>query len=190
MLTKEYKQNARILLKGKWNTMSLITLVQSFLLGVISSTMVGEFIVAGPLTLGFTGCSLAIARNSDVQIENLFDGFNNFFKSMLLYIINGALIFLWSLLLFFPGIMKYYSYSMSFYILKDNPYIDVNDARKKSEQIMYGHRWELFCLHFSFIGWILLSILTFGILLYWIIPYIKVSEAEFYENIKSEPIIN
>lgn len=189
MKAKDYRLKARECLTGKWNLMALITLIESFLIGAASSTTIGQFIVAGPLLLGFAGCTLLVARNNDVNIENLFDGFSNFVNSLLLYLINTLFIFLWSLLFIIPGIIKSYAYSMSFYIMKDNPQIEANEARIKSEKMMYGHKWELFCLHFSFIGWILLSLLTFGILFFWVSPYMKVSEALFYEKIKTEPII-
>ena len=189
MKAKDYRLKARECLTGKWNLMALITLIEGFLIGAASSITIAQFIIAGPLLLGFAGCTLSVARYNDVKIENLFDGFSNFVNSLILYLINTLLIFLWSLLLIIPGIIKSYAYSMSFYIMKDNPAIEANEARIKSEQMMYGHKWELFCLHFSFIGWILLSILTFGILFFWVMPYMKVSEALFYEKIKTEPII-
>ena len=189
MNSKEIKTKAKDCLAGKWNIMALITLIVSALMGAISSTMVGQFIVAGPLALGFASCSLLVARNQNVKIENMFDGFGNFLNSLILYIITSLLIFLWSLLFIIPGIIKAYAYSMSFYLLKDNPEMGANEARKRSEQMMYGHKWELFCLHLSFIGWLILCILTFGILSFWVAPYMKVSEALFYEKLKTEPII-
>lgn len=51
---------------------------------------------------------------------------------------------------------------------------------------MNGNKWRLFCLHFSFIGWMLLGILTFGILYFWIIPYMQTAQAEFYRDIIAE----
>ena len=75
---------------------------------------------------------------------------------------------------------------MTYYIMLDDPKISANDARKKSMEMMQGHRWELFCLLFSFVGWLLLSILTLGILLLWVQPYMEVAVAEFYRNLKGE----
>ena len=48
---------------------------------------------------------------------------------------------------------------------------------------MDGHKWELFCLHFSFIGWILLCAMTAGILALWVVPYMQCATAEFYDAI-------
>ena len=74
---------------------------------------------------------------------------------------------------------------MSYYILKDNPGMDANEARKASIEMMKGHKWQLFCLEFSFIGWIILSILTFGILTLWVGPYMETAKAAFYEELKA-----
>ena len=186
MLAKDYRKFAREKLKGKWNIMALIALIEGLLIGCLSFAVVGDILIGGPIWIGVAGCSLLVMRGKDVNVENMFDGFGNFVKSFLLYLLNGLFIFLWSLLLIVPGIIKYYAYAMSPYILNDNPNMNANDVRKESIKMMEGHKWQLFCLHFSFIGWILLSILTLGILLLWIVPYMQVSEAKFYENLKAE----
>lgn len=51
---------------------------------------------------------------------------------------------------------------------------------------MDGHKWRLFCLHLSFIGWWLLCILTLGIGMLWLAPYIQNSTAAFYEDLKNQ----
>ena len=189
MLAKDFRENARKKLAGKWGTMALIALIEGLIMGALSITLFGDILIGGPIALGIAGCSLSVARGCDVKLEDMFDGFSNFVSAFVLAFTNGLLIFLWSLLLIVPGIIKSYSYSMSKYILKDNPQMTANQARKASMQMMNGNKWRLFCLHFSFIGWILLSGLTLGILLLWVLPYMRVAEAEFYENLKaSNPI--
>lgn len=185
MFAKDYRDFARKKLSGKWGTMALISLVEGLILAAISFTFVGQMLIGGPVALGIAGCSLLVTRGDDVQLQNMFDGFDNFVSSFVLYLTNVLLVFLWSLLLIVPGIIKAYSYAMSMYILKDNPEMTANEARKASMQIMNGQKWKLFCLHFSFIGWVLLSVLTFGILMIWVLPYIRVAEAKFYEELKN-----
>jgi uncharacterized membrane protein len=73
---------------------------------------------------------------------------------------------------------------MIFYVLYDNPDIGAIEALNRSKKMMHGYKWKLFCLHFSFIYWILLSILTCGIGFLWLIPYMGVAQANFYENLK------
>ena len=68
----------------------------------------------------------------------------------------GIFTFLWSLLFVIPGLIKSYSYSMTPYILSEDPRITPMDAITESRRIMDGNKFRLFCLHFSFIGWDLL----------------------------------
>jgi uncharacterized membrane protein len=50
--------------------------------------------------------------------------------------------------------------------------------------MMNGYKGKLFGLYVSFIGWFLLSMLTLGIGLFWVGPYMSLSVANFYEDIK------
>jgi uncharacterized membrane protein len=102
------------------------------------------------------------------------------------YLFRGILITLWSLLLVIPGIIKSLSYAMTMYIVKDHPELTVNEAIDLSKDMMYGHKYDLFYLYISFIGWYLLSILTLGIGTFWLMPYIQTAQASFYEDVKAE----
>jgi len=75
---------------------------------------------------------------------------------------------------------------MAPYILADNPELSGNDAITASRKLMDGKKARLFCLDFSFIGWIILSVLTFGILFLWVGPWMEAARADFYESIKDE----
>ena len=75
---------------------------------------------------------------------------------------------------------------MTPYILLDKPELSANEAITDSRMMMKGHKWELFLLDLSFIGWILLSLLTLGILFIYVIPYMQAARAEFYRNLKGE----
>lgn len=72
---------------------------------------------------------------------------------------------------------------MSWYILCDDPKVGANAARKRSMELMRGHKWKLFCLSLSFIGWWLLCILTLGILSLWVVPYQQTALAHFYRSL-------
>ena len=95
-------------------------------------------------------------------------------------------IFLWSLLFIVPGIIKAHSYAMAKFILADNPDMEGIAALKASEKLMYGNRWRLFCLRFSFIGWFFLAVLTFGIGFIFLNPYVKAAETAFYLDLIGE----
>ncbi len=73
---------------------------------------------------------------------------------------------------------------MTFYVLRDYPELKYDDAIEKSMQMMDGHKMKLFLLDLSFIGWGILSILTFGIGFLFFTPYMQTSHTHFYEDLK------
>lgn len=76
--------------------------------------------------------------------------------------------------------------AMTPFLIVDEPQLSVVDAMIKSCRMMKGRKWKLFVLEISFIGWILLSILTLFIGLLWVIPYCQASIGAFYLNLKEE----
>ena len=92
---------------------------------------------------------------------------------------------LWTLLLIVPGIIKAYSYSMTPYILVDNPELSVREAIRKSQQMMVGQKFNLFYLQLSFIGWFFLACFTGGIGFLWLVPYYQTAQAAFYQNLRN-----
>ena len=180
---RDFRNRAWNKLQGNWATAVVSYLIMELIIGALAFTFIGSFLIIGPLTVGFSLVAVNIVRKNNPQIENLFAAFNDFVRTFVLWIINTVFIALWSLLFVIPGIIKALSYSMSYYIVIDNTDMSANEARKRSMQMMEGHKWSLFCLYCSFIGWILLGILTFGILLFWVLPYIEVARVEFYQNL-------
>ena len=101
-------------------------------------------------------------------------------------LLMGIFVFLWTLLLIIPGIIKGFAYSLVPYILVDKPELSANEAINLSIKMMKGHKFDFFWLCLSFIGWILLAILTFGIGLFWLMPYMYTAYAAFYQDVKAE----
>ena len=96
-------------------------------------------------------------------------------------------IFLWTLLLIIPGIIKAYEYRMIPYILGEEPNITSEEAFRRTKQLMTGNKWRTFLFDLSFIGWAFLGLITCGILLiFYVNPYIAASEAELYLTLKGE----
>jgi len=99
-------------------------------------------------------------------------------------------VFLWSLLLIIPGIIASLAYSMTFFILADEPELGASDALAKSKRMMRGYKWKYFCLNLRFIGWAILCVISLGIGFLWLIPYMQISYAKFYEDVKTEYQVN
>lgn len=142
-----------------------------------------SIVLTGPLSFGIA-CVLAdVFNNKKPEYERLLDGFKKFKETFLTNLLINIYISLWSLLLIVPGIIKSLSYSMSYYILKDNDNISANEAITKSKELMNGHKLELFYLYLSYLGWMILCGLTFGILLFWVGPKIESAKYAFYLHI-------
>jgi uncharacterized membrane protein len=184
------KELARTSLRGQWNRGALVTFIFITICGLVSSIpdigWIANIVISGPLILGFTVFFLKISRNQFAEIEDLFLGLKDFKRSFVAYLLVTLYVALWSLLLIVPGIIAALSYSLTFYLLADNPEISSSDAINRSEELMSGNKMELFMLGLSFLGWLLLCILTFGIGLFWLSPYINTSIAHFYGNIVNE----
>ena len=211
-LNSELRAQARERLEGKWGTFVLMT----FLFYVIQALLqipgsVGDLfkvlspenaltseslstlsvmlsLLALPLSWGLTVSLLRNHREESVDLENLFDGFRGGRYTRVfcaLFLVN-LFTFLWALLLIIPGIMKAFSYALTPYIIMDEPELTARQAITRSCEIMQGRRWKLFCLSLSFIGWGILSLLTFGIGFLWLAPYMNASIAAFYEDARAE----
>jgi uncharacterized membrane protein len=92
-------------------------------------------------------------------------------------------VFAWSLLFVIPGIVASYRYAMVPYLMADHPEMSVAQAFDRSKAMMKGHKGELFLLHLSFIGWLLLSAITLGLAGLVISPYMQFAEGAFYRNL-------
>ena len=116
------------------------------------------------------------------EVGHLFESFSSsYLNQVLVMLLKNLFVWLWSLLLIVPGIIKYYEYLMIPYILTDNPEISWDDAKEQSRTMMEGEKMNAFLLHLSFIGWFLLDIITIGILhIVFTGPYMAQAEAELY----------
>lgn len=197
----DYRSLARTDLKGHWGEAAMLTFVFYLITGMmtgifyrssvfISSKGVLAVILLIPISWGFSLAFLSLHRGTDkdpLDIRHLADGFRNgqFLRILGTTLLYSIYIFLWSLLLIVPGIIKGLSYAMTPYVLRDYPYLKYNSAIETSMDMMYGHKWDLFWLILSFIGWAILStLLSFGIGFLWLSPYIETTLANFYEDVK------
>ena len=186
---KELMAEARESLSGNWGLA-----IGTFLVyGIIISSLqfipvVGSVLalfIAGPMLVGVSMFSLSLSRGENARLEQIFEGFKNYGTVLGAYLLMVVLILLWMLLLIIPGIIAAIAYSQTFYILAEDDAISSMDALKKSKEMMDGYKWKYFCLGLRFIGWALLCILTLGIGFLWLSPYIQISYAKFYEDIKA-----
>jgi len=188
-INKILMQEARERLKGQWGIaigviviFALISVAMGFVpcLGVIA-----QFLLAGPFALGLAMFFLKIARSQEVKVGVLFQGFNFFGNALGAYLLMLVFTILWTMLLIVPGIIAAISYSMTYYILQDEPTLGPLEAITRSKNMMMGNKWKYFCLSWRFFGWYLLALLTLGIGMLWVVPYFLTSRARFYEDLKA-----
>mgnify|MGYP006081986129 FL=1 len=185
----ELMAEARESLSGNWGLAIATFLVYGIIISVFQVIpTVGPVLVlfiAGPMLVGISMFSLSLSRGENARLEQIFEGFKNYGTVLGAYLLMVVLILLWMLLLIIPGIIAAIAYSQTFYILAEDDAISSMDALKKSKEMMDGYKWKYFCLGLRFIGWALLCILTLGIGFLWLSPYIQISYAKFYEDIKA-----
>lgn len=119
-------------------------------------TIVSVFI-GGAMRLGYARFNLNLIDHKPAAFHDLFTYMNYKWKGFCMNFLTGLYITLWTLLLVIPGAVKSFSYAMTPFILAENPHMTANEAITESRELMDGHKWDLFCLYLSFIGWGLLA---------------------------------
>lgn len=187
LVSRDYRERAWCALNGKWGTVAITFLVVTAITSMCSAmSIVGVgaivlLVLEGPILYGYAVQSLNVVRGKRVDVNDILAAKDRFADTVVAFIINSIYTFLWTLLFIIPGIIAAYSYSMTYYILVDNPNLTPDQARRESMRLMEGNKWNLFKLHISFLGWFLLCALTFGILTIWVVPYLNSATAEFYD---------
>ncbi|MDR1795943.1 MAG: DUF975 family protein [Clostridiales Family XIII bacterium] len=113
------------------------------------------------VTVGLCGAFLALYRQQQVRTDMLFQPFQRYGRVLGGVLWRSLWTLLWSLLFIVPGIVKYYSYYCTPYILADSPNVPATRALDMSKVMMHGHKARVFIAQLSFIGWMLLEIAIF-----------------------------
>ena len=198
MTNREIRAKAREALGGSiFHNNWLVTLLAVFVIGAVNtfaaslSMGVLALLITGPISVGL---ATALLRQSDtgegLKFDLLLDGFRkDFAGSFLLALMQTLFVMLWSLLLLIPGIVKAYAYSMAFYIKAEKPQYTWRECLDESRKIMKGNKLKFFGLQLSFIGWMIVGALCFGIGAFWVSAYMEAACAEFYKSIRIDDAV-
>lgn len=203
-----YKNEALSALRGNWANALVATIIfialalffssndaiNSYYQRIVINPFIGyslsfiSMFVLLPLAAGYSNSMRVLLETGDNRLtNNSFSlAFGNWLHVVWGMILSTIYIFLWTLLLIIPGIIKSYSYALTPYILVEHPEMSANEAIEESMRLMDGHKFDLFYLQLSFIGWAILSILSLGLGVFWLIPYQMTAQAAFYRDIKNE----
>ncbi len=181
-------------------------LVAIIVVNVLSTLTIGEKVdfVDGKLTVTSYGISLGIffyfvtvgfayymtqfIKDKKHEFMDLFSYAKDFVRIFVVNILQTIFVFLWCLLLIIPGIIKSIAYALVPLILSDAKYKDLGymETLRKSEDMMRGHKMDLFVFELSFIGWHILAVFTLFLLEIWILPYYYTAKYKFLNDIKDE----
>ena len=178
---RSFAENSPVELQGP-----LLMLLLS-IVGILSIWGMVVFFIGGAIELGLCAFHTRLNLGQRPSFASLFERFDIFLKALGLRLFMGLFMFLWALLLLVPGIIAAYRYSMAPYLMAEYPEMGIREAVNRSKELMQDNKGRLFCLDLSFIGWWLLSILTFGILSLWITPYVQTARAAFYLELTGNP---
>ncbi len=182
-------------LKNYWVAEVLILIISALINAVVSLvskdgslinatlTIVTSFFIS-TLSVGMLSYVLKMVRKEQFSRDNLFKYVGSILPIVSIEMLTIILCFLWSILFIIPGIIAAFSYSMVFYVYIDNPDLSPYECLVKSKELMDGHKMDYFIFNLSFIGWSLLCVFIIPIV--WVSPYISISQAIYYEELKNE----
>lgn len=207
----DYRAAARQSLSGLWSESAVVILIIYILACLFSvpsavlndpayltwmytlsavGTLASIFLLM-PLQYGFDNAMLSAARQEGYPFSNSFAFFRRDYSRSVpaLLLVGLAEIGLGIITLGIGAIYLQYAYAMVPFLLRDYPTLSATEAMRTSRQMMRGHKWDLFLLDLTFIGWFFLAVCTFGIGFLWLAPYVSAAHAHFYEDLKAETIV-
>lgn len=185
-------QKARTLLAPHWVLSIGVCLVYGLAVAVPAElNSYGEmlsFLLAGPLQLGLCFFFLNLVRGQETRFELLFEGFKPLLTVLLSYAIIAALTIVGLILLIVPGIIVALGFSMTYYVIADDPEITFQVALEQSWKLTNGYKMELLVLNLRFIPWYLLGLLCLIVGVFAVIPWHNTTLALYYEHLKEQQL--
>lgn len=183
MSFQELKSHARQSIRENQGLTVLLVLIEFVVLASLTSTVIGAVLVL-PITIGSAYAFIQLNHAQPAELGDLVFSLRgrDYLNHVIQLLLKNVYIFLWSLLFIIPGIVKYYSYYLVPYILASDA--SATDPIDQSRKLMAGKKGQLFMLQLSFLGWFILSALTFGIVYFLFVgPYYRQTMANFYTSI-------
>ena len=181
-------RKARTLLEPHWILSIGVCLVCGLIVALPSElNRYGEivsFLLAGPLQLGLCFFFLNLIKGKETRFELLFEGFKPLVTVLLSYAIITVLTVVGLVLLVIPGIVVALGFSMTYYIIAEDPEISFQAALEQSWKLTDGYKMELLELNLRFIPWYLLGVLCLIVGVLAVIPWHNTTLALYYEDLK------
>lgn len=174
----------------KWLSLLALILIAAMACAAVAWSGVGALLLFGPAMVAIAYYARRLAKNEWANIGDTltFVG-HHFVPCMLTGLLQILFLFLWSCLFIVPGIVKLYAYAMTPYVRIDHPDWGAEQCITESRRLMNGHKGQLFRLQLSFLGWIILGALAFGIGTLWVYAYMQTATAHFYEELIRDDVV-
>lgn len=192
MKNKELRQKGNLILSERyWFSVAMIVLYGIIYNASANAAIIGLIFIGYPMVYGIYKYFLNLSKGY-ADFDDIFAGFSeNYIDNAVTLFIKDVFIFLWSLLLFVPGIIKAISYAMTPFVLADKDYFFFNSqAINKSTQLMDGFKWQYFKMQMFYLLLHILGLLTFGLFnLLYVSPRQYAANTQFYYMVKSRDMV-
>ena len=203
----DYRAAARESLSGNWKSSAIvmlliggITILLSTVVGLLSLdsewlgntlNVIVSILLIAPLQWAFANALLQLVRGDNNIAENTKQSFKTNYRTFVLTYLLMIIILLGIgvVTLLIGTFILGYAYRMVPYLIQEYPELTPREALKLSREMMRGHKWNLFVLDLTFMGWVLLTVLTLGIGGLWLTPYMQTTVAHYYEDLKQATIV-
>lgn len=199
MTRVEIKNFAKKKIKGNlwliWRALLIVAIITGFfsynkdtnsLVDGTAYWIISFFLSAfvSPINVGLNKYIREINKGHKPSIDVLFEYFKSFKNIFFANLFTGVIISIGFSLLVVPGIIAGLALVLVNYYFVDHPEAEIMEAIKHSYETMRGKMWNLFVFYLSFIGTILLIIITFGIYTIWGGPYISCAVNKYLFDIE------
>lgn len=184
VIIREYKKAVeeaiRMVMPGYQGSIWPIVIMTAFISILLAAAL--KIFVLNPINVGCCKWYLKNRSENKPKLRVILEVFSKgYIRIVGVMLVRDVFLFLWFLLLIVPGLIKSYEYRMIPYLLAENPDLTVSEAFELTRKIMDGNKMDAFVLDLSFLPWIILAIITCGILnIVYVGPYIKLTDTELY----------
>jgi len=138
------------------------------------------------LQVGLSHIALIASAGGEPKTSQIFESLKSFGRWLSLFVMIFIRTILWACLFIIPGIVAAYRYRQAVYLMLEDPGMGINKALKLSRELMRGYKGRLFVLDISFLPWLVLSVITFGLAELFVIPYRELTYVQFYRDLRME----
>ena len=167
---------------AEFTSQELLTTIAVFG-GVILLGLIISLVISSLVSIGYAQFNIDLIDGVEPKIITLFSKGKQVWTAIKANILVFIRITVGFIFLIIPGIVAVFRYSMVNYVIAENPGISAREALEMSNEIMKGNKLRLFFFGLSFLGSILLVVITLGIAAIWVIPYMNAAYAGFYREI-------